>query len=174
MPMLLSGTEEILLNSLFLTKVSLSTPTKTKETVIWHEFKERLATSNFIAFTIDPSVFIQRFKNMDFLEDPFMPQEIDDIVKSLPNDKSPGPNGFNNEFLKSCWQIIKADFYNLCNAFHQGSLCLKSIKKPSLLSFQKWMGQQLFMTSGLSLCLTPQLNSSPNSWLIDYNLLSPS
>lgn len=102
-----------------------------KETVIWHEFKERLATSNFIAFTIDPSVFIQRFKNMDFLEDPFMPQEIDDIVKSLPNDKSPGPNGFNNEFLKSCWQIIKADFYNLCNAFHQGSLCLKSIKKPS-------------------------------------------
>jgi hypothetical protein len=100
-----------------------------KETAIWHEFKERLGTSNFDAFTIDPSAFVHAHDNLEILENPFHPQEIDDIVKSLPNDKSPGPDGFNNEFIKSCWQTIKGDFYNLCNAFHQGSLCLKSINK---------------------------------------------
>lgn len=79
--------------------------------------------------SVDPSNFIQSVDGLSFLEEAFLSQEIDAIIKSLPNDKSPGLDGFNNEFLKASWPTIKDDFYNLCGAFHHGNLCLKSINK---------------------------------------------
>jgi hypothetical protein len=36
----------------------------------------------------------------------FTRQEIDNVVAELPNNKSPGPDGFNNEFIKGCWPLI--------------------------------------------------------------------
>ena len=51
------------------------------------------------------------------------------MVKAFPNDKSPGPDGFTNEFFKACWTMIKEDFYALCNSFHSGEICLRSINK---------------------------------------------
>jgi hypothetical protein len=42
----------------------------------------------------------------DPLEAPFTKEEIDEVVKGLPNEKSPGPDGFNNEFIKNCWSIV--------------------------------------------------------------------
>lgn len=49
------------------------------------------------------------------------------MVKSLPSDKAPGPDGFNIDFTKKCWPIIKQDFYNLCEAFYNEQVCLQSI-----------------------------------------------
>lgn len=43
----------------------------------------------------------------DDLEQPFSVDEINEVVKNLPNDKSPSPDGFNHEFFKACWDIIK-------------------------------------------------------------------
>lgn len=65
--------------------------------------------------------------NLNILEEPFEPEEIDNIIKALPNDKTLGPDGFNNEFLKKCWSIIKQDFYDPFNAFFKNSVCLRSI-----------------------------------------------
>jgi hypothetical protein len=56
------------------------------------------------------------------LSDPFSSEEIDFIVQILPHDKSPGPDGFNTDFLKKCWPIIKYDFYDLCTTFHLGKI----------------------------------------------------
>jgi hypothetical protein len=51
------------------------------------------------------------------LDSPFSIEEIDVVVKELPLDKSPLSDGFNGMFIKRCWNIIKADFYNLIDAF---------------------------------------------------------
>ena len=58
---------------------------------------------------------------------PFLKEEIDLIVKHLPSDKAPGPDDFNGLFLKKCWDIIKSDFYKLCEEFYNGELDLQSI-----------------------------------------------
>lgn len=38
-----------------------------------------------------------------------------------------GPDGFNTDFIKHCWDILAPDFYKLLADFYQGSISLKSI-----------------------------------------------
>ena len=64
---------------------------------------------------------------LGFLEEPFSHEEIDLVVQNLPTDKSPGLDGFNTDFIKKAWPIIKEDFYALCSAFYNGDICLQSI-----------------------------------------------
>ena len=61
------------------------------------------------------------------LEDKFTTAEIDEIVRKLPNDKSPSPDGFSNEFIEKSWNHIKNDFYELCWAFKENNVCLQSV-----------------------------------------------
>jgi hypothetical protein len=65
--------------------------------------------------------------DLSSLIEPFTHAEIDAIVKILPSDKSPGPDGFNIDFFKKCWHIVCEDFYSLCEAFYSKNLCLQSI-----------------------------------------------
>lgn len=53
--------------------------------------------------------------------------EVDSVIKHLPSYKSLGPDGFNTDFVKKCWQIICDDLYNLYSAFYNGDICLQSI-----------------------------------------------
>ena len=39
---------------------------------------------------------------LEALVAPFDKKEMDDTIKFMPPDKSPGPDGFNGRFLKSC------------------------------------------------------------------------
>lgn len=98
-----------------------------KATMIWEDFRQRLGTSVFESMQFDLDSFLHSGIDLSSLEVPFNLQEIDDVVKNPPTDKSPGLDGFNNEFLKRCWTIIKQDFYNLCFAFHSREVCLQSI-----------------------------------------------
>jgi len=60
---------------------------------------------------------------------PFSTMEIDLVVRNLPSDKAPGPDGFNTDFVKKCWPIICQDFYKLCDDFHSGDICLQIINE---------------------------------------------
>lgn len=100
---------------------------KDKEQVIWEDFKIRLGISEYSGFQVDPSAFINNMTDLQSLEAQFSSVEIDNVIKSLPNNKSSGPDGFNSEFYKKYWPIIKNDFYKLCRDFHDCSLCLRSI-----------------------------------------------
>jgi len=69
-------------------------------------------------------------------------EEIDAVVRNLPNDKALGPDGFNNEFIKRCWQFIKEDFYALCFAFQDNVVNLQSINDSYMTLIPKIDGAQ--------------------------------
>jgi hypothetical protein len=100
---------------------------QTKANILWEAFKDRLGTSDNPDMSFNLQELLHRDDNLDFLTQQFTHEEIDTVVSNLPRDKSPGPDGFNTDFVKKCWSIIKFDFYRLCDAFHLGSVCLESI-----------------------------------------------
>ena len=68
--------------------------------LIWRDFKDRLGTSNFENMLFNLDSLLDSGVDLSSLEISFNNQEIDNIIKNLPTDKSPGPGEFNNEFLK--------------------------------------------------------------------------
>jgi hypothetical protein len=54
--------------------------------------------------------------NLAALESPFSEKEVCDIIKQLPSDKAPGPDGYTGEFYMACWSIIKQDIMNAMSA----------------------------------------------------------
>jgi hypothetical protein len=61
------------------------------------------------------------------IQGPFTKQDIDNVIKNMPSDKAPGPDGFNGVFFKKCWNIIKEDIYQLCFDFFNGRVELHAI-----------------------------------------------
>jgi len=74
------------------------------------------------------------------IEVDFSRDEIDAVISQLPRNKSPGPDGFNNEFIKSCWSFIANDFYDLIEDFQHGNLCLRSINASNITLIPKTEG----------------------------------
>lgn len=70
-----------------------------KELIIWQSFRQRLGLTEFNDMLFDLPSLIQEQTNLAWLEDQFTTSEIDDVVKMLPNDKSPGPDEFSQEML---------------------------------------------------------------------------
>jgi hypothetical protein len=100
---------------------------QTKVNILWEAFKERLGTSDSLEMMFNLEQLLSRADDLDWLSDPFYLEEIDAVVASLPSDKSPGPDGFNTDFVKKCWPLIKLDFYKLCEDFHSGNIRLQSL-----------------------------------------------
>lgn len=113
-----------------------------KEEVLWVAFKDSLGCSNFTSMAFNLDFFLENNTGLTSLEEPFTREEIDSIVKQLPNDKTPGPDGFNDEFIKKCWSFIKEDFYELCFAFQESSVCLQSINDSFITLIPKTKGAQ--------------------------------
>lgn len=99
----------------------------TKESVIFNAFKERLGTSTPHNMEFNLNDIIKKIDGLQDLMVPFTREEIDKVIKEMPADRAPSPDGFTGVFLKSCWHIIKEDFYKLCDQFVEGTLNLESI-----------------------------------------------
>jgi hypothetical protein len=100
---------------------------QSKAALLLEAYKDRLGWRENVSNHYDMADLLANEVDLAFLEQPFTPKEIDDVVVGFPNNKSPGPDGFNAEFLRKCWPIFKNDFYDLCNQFYKGNLCLESI-----------------------------------------------
>jgi hypothetical protein len=98
-----------------------------KAAVLWNAFKSWLGFSDFNSIDFDLQDLLTHHDNLDWMDSPFTKQEIDNIIKSIPSDRLPGSDGFNTNFVKKCWHVIAQDFYDLCESFYQGDICLKSI-----------------------------------------------
>ncbi|CAJ2667257.1 unnamed protein product [Trifolium pratense] len=58
---------------------------------------------------------------------PFSVEEVREVVWNSDGNKCPGPNGFNFNFLKTCWDILKTDVMEFLNEFHSSASLPKAI-----------------------------------------------
>jgi hypothetical protein len=65
--------------------------------------------------------------DLTHLVEPFTNEEIDKAIKEMPSERAPGPDGFNIQFIKKCWHIIKLDFYQLRQDFFNEEVSLLAI-----------------------------------------------
>jgi hypothetical protein len=98
---------------------------ESKAGLLWNSFRNRMGTTSSPAMLFDLDSMITHINGLDTLANSHA--EVDSVVKHMPNDKAPGPNGFNSLFLKKCWQVIKEDFYKLCTDFYSGLVNLECI-----------------------------------------------
>jgi len=59
-------------------------------------------------------------------------EEVEEAVKSMPNDKAPGPNGFTIKFYKACWKFVKTDVWEVVEDSRRSSSILKSLNSTFL------------------------------------------
>ena len=91
---------------------------------LYQTYKNRLGRAEPHDMKFDLTQLFKKVEGLDVLTKPFTHEEIDKVVQEMPLDRAPGPDGFNGCFLKSCWHIIKHDFYTLCADFYDGKLDL--------------------------------------------------
>jgi hypothetical protein len=73
-----------------------------KEALLFQTYTDRLGTSNPTDMKFDLQSLIRPRLNLDHLTVPFTTKEIDDVVKEMPADRAPRPDGFSGLFLKAC------------------------------------------------------------------------
>jgi hypothetical protein len=100
-----------------------------KADLLWNSFRNRMGATSSPTMLFDLGSMITYTEGLDEIAAPILQDEVDSVVKHMPNDKAPGPDGFNGLFLKKCWQIIKDDFYSLCSSFSSGLANLECINK---------------------------------------------
>jgi hypothetical protein len=98
-----------------------------KADMIWSSFRGRIGVTTNPTMVFHLAELITPHEDLSSLVTPFSESEIDDIVKRMPPDKAPGPDGFNGHFIKKCWHLIKPDFYRLCSDFYNCQANLESI-----------------------------------------------
>jgi mannosylglycoprotein endo-beta-mannosidase len=92
-----------------------------KEEIIHDFFSKLMGTKEARSRTFDlDKLSMSRLQELSGLEldRPFSEGEIEYTVKCLPNGKAPGPDGFTNDFYKSCWDIIKFDVLSAFHSIH--------------------------------------------------------
>ena len=89
--------------------------------------KLRIATEYYRALLGQPSPSLptvdlsQLYGSADLgaLEEPFTWAEIATAIKKSPNNRSPGPDGFTNEFYKCFKEVLKEDLMRLFQEFYE-------------------------------------------------------
>jgi hypothetical protein len=77
-----------------------------KASLLWEEYKVRLGCSVQTHMFFNIQDLVQQH-DLHHIETPFTREDIDNVVKRLPTDKAPGPDGFNGLFIKKVCHIIK-------------------------------------------------------------------
>eukprot|EP00253_Pinus_taeda_P008564 PITA_08564 len=59
-------------------------------------------------------------------------EEVEEAVKSMLNEKAPGPNGFTINFYKACWPTIKTEVWEVLEDSRRSCSILKSLNSTFL------------------------------------------
>jgi hypothetical protein len=63
--------------------------------VLWNSYKERMGRSEGIEMQFDLSRLLPKVDELDELTLPFKVEEMDAVIKAMPVDRAPGPDGYN-------------------------------------------------------------------------------
>jgi hypothetical protein len=137
-----------------------------KAGLLWNAFKKHMGVSSDPTMVFDLHSLITAVPDLENLDLPFQHNEIDNIVKRIPTDKAPGPDGFNGMFMKRCWQIIKNDFYNLCEEFYNGSANLECINNSYITLVPKVSNLETTVVSNTQACAQQSVWHHPHTHYI--------
>ena len=70
---------------------------------------------------------------------PVTEQEIKEVLFSMPNDKSPGPDGYTTEFYKATWDILGVEFVVAVQSFFAKGFLPKGVNSTILALIPKTM-----------------------------------
>eukprot|EP00253_Pinus_taeda_P019748 PITA_19748 len=59
-------------------------------------------------------------------------EEVEEAIRSMPNDKAPGPDGFTINFYKVCWSIVKQEVWEVVEDSRRSGTFLKSLNSTFL------------------------------------------
>ena len=59
-------------------------------------------------------------------------EEVEEAVRSMPNDKAPGPDGFTINFYKACWSLVKFEVWEVVEDSRRSCSILKSLNSTFL------------------------------------------
>lgn len=104
-----------------------------KAGVLWESFKNRMGVSYFNGISYDLSTLLVS-QDLNFLADDFCEEDFVNVVKSIPSNHAPGPDGFNGKFIKKCWPM---DFTRLFNNFFNNFSDLTSINSSYIVLVPK-------------------------------------
>ena len=71
-----------------------------KEALLFQTYKNRLGSTSPAEMKFDLPMLLRRSNNLDHLIEPFTHEEIDVVVKEMPSDRAPGPDGLHAVFYK--------------------------------------------------------------------------
>ncbi|GKV31185.1 hypothetical protein SLEP1_g39903 [Rubroshorea leprosula] len=63
----------------------------------------------------------------DHLVGAFSEEEIDVAVRECDSSKAPGPNGFNFDFVKNVWELIRVDVIRFLHEFHKNGKLVRGL-----------------------------------------------
>lgn len=93
--------------------VSLTTPSgnlisdhEQKAAILWEAYKERLGTSEFNSIEYEFNSILTSH-NLEMLDVAFSEEEIQAVIRGLPNSHALGPDGFNGSFIKNVGVSLK-------------------------------------------------------------------
>lgn len=72
--------------------------------------------------SIDLGVLQLPSRDLSQLDLVFTEEEVEKVVKSMPLDKAPGPDGFTGRFFATCWEVIKEDLLRAFGSFYHGDM----------------------------------------------------
>lgn len=73
----------------------------------------------------------------DDLREPYSGEEVENSLKALAKNKSPGPDGLSLEFFIHFWKIIKVEITQLINDANSGTAVPKDFKRGSIILIPK-------------------------------------
>lgn len=90
---------------------------------LWNDLNPEVVPIASASHRFESSPFCKTIQQSDWdsLCSPFLSHELSIVINNLGMGKSPGLDGFTNEFYKQYWSIIEPDFLLFLSNFHQNS-----------------------------------------------------